>query len=500
MKASEIFAKTLEEHELYPVYGNPGTTEIPMLSFVKDYRLTLHDSISVAMADAVSQYSGRPAVVNLHSLPGISNSMAFIYSAFKNNSPIIITAGQQDRRHLIYDPLLSGDQVDMVSPYVKYAYEVRMPSEIPEAMKRAYEIAMTPPYGPVFLSFPMDLMDEDAEYHSSEFYSTPGIAIDEDIVKSIMDRVNSARKVAIVYGYEVDLYGAMDLAREFSTKLNVPVFSEPWSQGSCCYRDQNFVRDLPPAMAAIDAILSTFDLVLFIGSDIFVYPYTPAEALRNVEAYFISTRPTHFAGHSIISDPRSFLSVALKYAKKKENYKIAMGGGNEVAEEEIKMIHDYFKGYTAIDEAVTASGAVRKYFADGPKSYYTSRGGPLGWGDAATVGISALQERTLGIIGDGAFMYTVQSLWTASRYGMPSKFVVLRNNAYNILRSYSKAFGYGIEDADFLKLEYDPVKVSEGLGVEARVYASIDDIKWLKEEKKAKVLVIDTDQRIPEMF
>ncbi len=103
MKASEIFQRAISDMKLGPVFGNPGTTELPMLRYVKDYILTLHDSISVGMADGRSQILGSPSIVNLHTLPGLANSMAFIYTAAANHSPVIITAGQQDYRHIVYE-------------------------------------------------------------------------------------------------------------------------------------------------------------------------------------------------------------------------------------------------------------------------------------------------------------------------------------------------------------------------------------------------------------
>ncbi|KAA8923417.1 thiamine pyrophosphate-binding protein [Thermoplasma sp.] len=500
MKASQIFSEFLKRNGLHPLFGNPGTTEIPMLSYVDDYMLTLHDSISVAMADAYAQYTGRPSIVNLHSLPGISNSMAFIISAMKNNSPVIVTAGQQDRRHLYYDPLLSGDQISLVSNYVKYAYEVRRPEEIPLAMKRAYEISMTPPFGPTFISFPMDVMDEEADPIWSSVKAHPVVSIGDDEIREIMDRVNSAERAAIVFGSEIDMYGAMEEARKFAHALNVPVYVEPWAQSSSYYKDDLYVQDLPSAFSAMNRILKPYDLIIFVGSDIFVYPYTGEDPSFMDRSIFISTRSGHYIGETYVSDPKSFLSMAVKYAKKKKKFVPDVLNEKLVYEDIIATIHGHLKGYTVVDEAVTASGSVRKFFADGPKTYYTSRGGPLGWGDAATVSVAIANRKTVGIIGDGAFMYTPQSLWTAFRYHIPAKFIVLRNNGYNILRSYSRTFGYGVENRDFLRFNFSIEKTAEGFGAEVRNYSDERDLEWISNGDVPKVLVLDVDNEIPDLF
>ena len=120
MKGYEILYNALKENKINFVSGNPGTTEIPMLRSIDNYYLTLHDSIALGMADGYSQYNSEASMVNLHTMPGIGNSMAFLFTAKMNRSPVIVTAGQQDTRHLVYDPLLSGDTLSMVSGYVKY--------------------------------------------------------------------------------------------------------------------------------------------------------------------------------------------------------------------------------------------------------------------------------------------------------------------------------------------------------------------------------------------
>ncbi len=501
MRASEIFEKFIDENGMYPVFGNPGTTEIPMLRNVKKYYLTLHDSISVGMAEGRSDYTGRPTIVNLHSLPGISNSMAFIFSAYKNRSPLIITAGQQDRRHLFYDPLLSGDQIPMVDGYVKYAYEVREANEIPSAMRRAAEIAMEPPMGPVFLSFPMDLMDSDGDYREEKpFYSNYGTE-EEKSVKEISDAINEHKNVAIVFGYEIDSFGGYNEAINFAERLNVPVFTESWPIRSVFDSgNRHYYGSLPLTAAGINYALKDFDLILFIGGDIFIYPYTNAEPLAGKECIFVGFDLSHRTGKSYRMNPVSFMRSAMNYIKPKEKFEHKNIPEPPVASGIMRRVSKLFGDYSIVDEAVTGSAAVQRFLGNMPKGYYSSRAGPLGWGDSATVGVSTVSKKTLGIIGDGAFMYTVQSLWTASNYGLPAKFLVLKNNAYNILRSYSKAYGYGIEDESYLKFDLDVVKISESFGIHARKYSSDDDLLWLRDGNEPKVLVYEEESTIPEMF
>lgn len=205
MKGYEIFAESLERLGINRLFGNPGTTEIPMLQGIRDYVLTLHDSISVGMADGLSQISRHPAICNLHTMPGVGNSMAFIHTASMNRSPVVITAGQQDYRHLFYDPILSGDLTGTVGSLVKYRYEIRDVADIYRSLKRSVQIAMTPPTGPVFLSFPMNFMDQDYTEFFEPFREVRNETLNSDAIEDIAREINQYENPAVIFGYEIDL-------------------------------------------------------------------------------------------------------------------------------------------------------------------------------------------------------------------------------------------------------------------------------------------------------
>ena len=128
MKGYEAFAEALKSLRLFPVFGNPGTTELTSLKLIDQYVLTHFDGLSVGMADGLSQYTFSPHVVNLHTVLGLGNSMAYIYSARMNYSPLLLTVGQQDLRHMSMEPLLSGDITGLVGNNVKYKYELKSAS------------------------------------------------------------------------------------------------------------------------------------------------------------------------------------------------------------------------------------------------------------------------------------------------------------------------------------------------------------------------------------
>ena len=155
-------------HGVKYVFGNPGTTELPLIDGMQDYPqlkyvLALQEASAVAMADGYARATGKPSFVNVHIAGGLANSMSMFYNAFRGGTPLILTAGQSDTRMLVEEPILSGNLVEMCRQYSKWSAEVRHATDVPVAIRRAFRAASTPPTGPVFLSLPWNVLDEEAE-------------------------------------------------------------------------------------------------------------------------------------------------------------------------------------------------------------------------------------------------------------------------------------------------------------------------------------------------
>src|SRR4051794_12498126 len=142
------------------VFGNPGSTELPFFrDFPKDFRyvLGLQESVVVGMADGYAQATRNAAVVNLHSAAGVGHAMGNIFTAYRNRTPLVITAGQQARSILPFEPFLfATDAPTLPRPYVKWSNEPARGEDVPAAIARAYHVAMQAPCGPTFVSIPVD--------------------------------------------------------------------------------------------------------------------------------------------------------------------------------------------------------------------------------------------------------------------------------------------------------------------------------------------------------
>src|SRR5438045_1051166 len=153
----DAMLEVLSSEGVKHIFGNPGTTELPFMDALPDhpefhYVLALQEASAVAMADGYAQATGRPAFLNLHTSAGLGNAIGNLTNARFNGTPLVVTAGNADRRHLVADPLLSGDLVGLARGVSKWGHEVRHPEELGVVMRRAVLDAATPPSGPVFVS------------------------------------------------------------------------------------------------------------------------------------------------------------------------------------------------------------------------------------------------------------------------------------------------------------------------------------------------------------
>ena len=177
-RARDVLIDILRDEGITHVFGNPGSTEMPLMDALVDapdirYVLGLQEATAVGMADGWALATGRAAFVNLHAMGGLGNAMGVLVASKASETPLVVTAGQQDTRHLMTEPWLSGDLVALAAPVTKWAKELRRGDDVGPALRRAFSLARTPPCGPVFLSLPMDILDQDVNHPTPPASSPP---------------------------------------------------------------------------------------------------------------------------------------------------------------------------------------------------------------------------------------------------------------------------------------------------------------------------------------
>src|SRR5437764_9225099 len=274
-------------HGMTTIFGNPGSTELPMLADFPDdftYVLGLQELAVVGMADGFAQASGRPTHVNLHTAPGVGNAVGGIFNAQANKSPLVITAGQQVRPHITIEANLTNrDATEAPQPYVKWAHEPSRAEDVPVALARAIHQASLPPRGPTFVSIPMDdwdqPADEDRSAQAVRRVVSGRVAPDPTELAQLASLLAGARNPMLVAGPDIDASGGWDAAVALAEKQRLPVWAAPATNGGRVGFPEdhpNFQGILPPAIAPLAEALEGHDRVLVVGRAGFPYhPYIP---------------------------------------------------------------------------------------------------------------------------------------------------------------------------------------------------------------------------------
>src|SRR5882672_12166650 len=208
MRGRQVFMESLIKHGVRYMFGNPGTTESPILDALLDYSqleyiVALHEGVAVGAASYYAQATGTTAVVNVHVAPGLGNSLGMLYNALKARAPVVVTAGQQDTRLRLRGPVLGHDLVAMAAPLTKWSVQVERADEVAPIMHRALKIASDPPAGPVFVGLPIDVMEQEtdlAPLAPGRLFRTP--EPDPAGVQAAAELLRGARHPAIVVGDE----------------------------------------------------------------------------------------------------------------------------------------------------------------------------------------------------------------------------------------------------------------------------------------------------------
>ncbi|MEY2402026.1 MAG: benzoylformate decarboxylase [Ilumatobacteraceae bacterium] len=525
MGARDVLLEVLRTEGVRHLFGNPGSTELPLIDALArahdiHYVLGLQEATAVAIAEGYAQATRRPAVLNLHTTAGVGNAIGALSNAQANHSPLVVTAGQQDYRHIATDPLLAGDLTGLATSVSKWTHEVRTAGELGTILRRAFHDAMSPPSGPVFVSIPMDLLDDEGD-HPMPPPSTIHRRPVADALDELADLLTHAPigTVGIVVGDEVAASDAVAEVVALAEALGAPVHGAPL-YGRAVFPPLHalWAGMLAPAASAMNAALSNYDRVLLIGGRGFMaYPYTPGPALpASTELLHLAPDP-HQLGRiypsrwAAAGDPKVSVAALLPLVRLRVDTKAAAARVGTAAAERraaVQKLEDTAlsrydtspidpmaaahalvravpAGSLIVDEAITTGVYVRGFHHEPvPGRYFFNRGGGLGWGMPAAVGVSLAHEGApvLCVVGDGSAMYSPQALWTAARERLPVVFAVVNNRQYLILKNNLRGMkGDSVRHDRFVAMDLDDppidyLALAQSMGVNATLVEKAHDV------------------------
>jgi benzoylformate decarboxylase len=483
-RGAELLLEILRSEGVEYIFGNPGTTELPLMDALLGfpairYILALQEASAVAMADGYAQAARRPGFLNLHTAGGLGHGMGNLLNASVSQTPLVVTAGQQDSRHTITDPLLFGDLLAIARPAVKWAHEVAHADQLPVLVRRAFHDANAAPTGPVFLSLPMDVMAEMSAVGIEEPSTVDRrpVAGSLDILAAHLAAIAPGR-LAIIAGDEIHASDAAHEVVELAETLGAPVFGSSWpSRIPFPTAHPLWSGNMPTKATEINERLRDYDAIFALGGkSLITILYTegpavpPSCAVYQMSSDVRDLGRTYMTPLSVVGDIKASLQalaplLASATAANAEAYATLRLKAERAQQDRRQRLADQAAAQfdapvitplvaaqqaaraigpdiAIVDEAIATSVPMRGFLnSHSPRQYSFLRGGALGWGMPASVGCSLGLGRgpVVCLVGDGASLYSPQALWTAAHETLPITFVIMNNREYNILKNFMKS-------------------------------------------------------------
>jgi benzoylformate decarboxylase len=527
MRGRQVLMETLINHGVDRIFGNPGTTESPLLDSLPDYPsieyiVHLHEGVAVGAASFYGQASGKTAFVNLHVAPGLGNAIGMIYGALKNNTPMVVTAGQQDTRMRLRDPVLGHDLTAIAAPVTKWSVQVERADELGPILQRAFKIANEAPAGPVFVALPIDVMEQEtsvAPTRPAKIF--PKALPDPAGIEAMATLIAAAKNPAIVAGDDIARASADRTLVRIAEKTGASVWQEGLRGRNSFPTDHPSYRGtLAFEAPGIARQLADNDLVLMVGGpffeEVWYGPGSPFAAGAKVLQIEVAPRRLahNFAldagvvadvGAALLALEKALGGVDVAAAKKRNDLLRATQDSEDAAQKArvekawartptsmARCMAELKAGspsdVVVVDETITANLDLFKAFPfAGPGDYYSGRGGGIGQGLAGAIGVAVGQTTRpiLCVSGDGSSMYSIQSLWTAAHHDLPIVFVILANREYRVLKHNIDAYRQKFEvksnkpyqHMDLTGPTMGFVDLARGMGVAGTHVAKADDIK-----------------------
>jgi benzoylformate decarboxylase len=521
MRGRRVLMESFVLHGVRHIFGNPGTTETPLLDSLPaypqiEYIMALHEGVAVGAASFYAQASGRLAIANLHVAPGLGNGIGALYGALKANSPLLVTAGQQDTRMRLKNPVLGHDLVAMAAPVTKWSVQVERADEIAAVLRRAFKVATDAPKGPVFVALPIDVLEQETQVEAAA-PDRPWRAATPDPkgIAEIASLLLKSQNPAVVAGDDVARSGATGALVALVEQVGASVWFEGLRHhASFPTAHPNYRMSLPGDAAQIRKALDGADLVLLLGGPFFedIWYADGGHFPQGAAVVQIEESPERLAFNhrlhaGVVGDlagalaaladaVRAGSTAEFKSAAQRRNAALAEARAREKESHKARLEKAWNREPTSmprvtaelrrglpdnvviVDESITASlDLARAFDYRGFGDYFGGRGGGIGQGLSGAIGVKvAMPDRpVVAVSGDGSAMYSIQALWTAAHHRLAIVFVVLANRQYRILKhnvdvwrqNFQAGTQHPYQQMDLIGPELDFVQLAAGMGVEA---------------------------------
>lgn len=458
MKVVDYLLQTLEKNRVEVIFGNPGTTEIPLVRACERqkkirYVVALSEIAAVPMADGYARAKRTLGVVNLHVAPGLGNGMGTLYTAGIAGTPLLVLVGGQDRRFLHTQPILWGPVEQMARTVCKAVFGLASHHDAAANVRRALRAALTPPYAPVALVCPPDLLEQEIQDEPGAV-GAPALGGFDDATASAYARfLSSAKRPAIVAAEDVHWSDAGKSVEALAAAFAAPVYAAPYTGVlPVCAGSPWYAGYLPPSVKQIAERLEDRDALLFLGGR-GVRTTLYSEATLPGRKAWIGNDPAaqpaqgEFELACIADIARSITAILGRSPERKADAPAtatAMRPQLELPPPKRGPLHptravaallERYGDALWFDESGLSTSDVRQWMQLAAGEYFINGSGGIGWGLPAAIGgaIARHERQIVAAIGDGSALYASEALWTGAHCGTNVLLVVFANRRYATL-------------------------------------------------------------------
>jgi benzoylformate decarboxylase len=484
MTGKKALIELLRHEGVRYVFGIPGATEILFMDALEKasdirYILGLHEVVCAGMAEGYARASGKVGFLNLHTGPGVAAALPMLYNAQSGNVPLVITSGQNHTRLLQYDPHLSGDIVGMAKIYTKWCTEIVHTEDIPATLQRAFKMAMQPPAGPVLVSIPQNVLEQDIDFqYKPNTIVYPRLRPDKAALNSALKILQEAKRPVLLVESGVERCNALEEVVRFAEMTGSRVYQSWMADVNFPVAHPQYLGDLDPTSPPARGVFKEMDVLIGVGCSLFAQGFfNPEPTLPpNVKIVQIDENPWEIGKNfpvdcglqgdikSVLVELNDLIEGGMSTKGREE----AKGRAKDIAQEKSKLVQPLkiqienekdrvpisisrlmteiknvmTPDTVIVDECWSSSGMLRQVLdLKRSKAFFRSRkGGSIGWGLPGALGVKLgfPDKPVVAVVGDGGAGWSIQSLWTAARYRIPVTFVITNNATYRQVKLVRK--------------------------------------------------------------
>ena len=496
LTGARILIESLKKEGVEVIFGYPGGVLLPIFDVLYDapirFVLVRHEQGAAHAADGYARATGKVGVCMATSGPGATNLVTGIATAYMDSIPMVAITGQVKTVLIGNDAFQEADVIGITRPITKHNYLVRNIEDLSLIVKEAFHIASTGRPGPVLIDIPVDIQQEETEFHyptevsirgyKPTYYGHPGQ------IKKAAKAIAKAKRPIIYAGGGVIISGASAELRQLAEKIQAPVTNTLLGLGSFpgTHSLSLGMLGMHGTAYANHAIMQS-DLILAVGARFDdrvtgrVDAFAPNATVIHIDIDPASVSKNVEVDIPIVGDAKNILAELNKVVKPpdteawlkdvhewKRTHPLRYHDSDAATikpQYVIEQIYDMTKDQDTIictEVGQNQMWSAQFYKFTKPRTFLSSGGlGTMGYGFPAAIGakLGCPEKLVFDIAGDGSIQMNIQELATSVEEGIHVKIAILNNGYLGMVRQwqnlfYKKRYSYThlADVPDFVKL------------------------------------------------